>query len=416
VDTSDKKPEVEKIEKILNSFKDCARDENKKRKRFLVIAVICFISALILINTPDKFWPYSVFLQYIAILLLVASIVLGIISSCSEEQTTSVSGFGIASKILFFISIVFCFFGAYFFRFMQAALVCVFAAFVSSMIYHVLLLREHKLGLSCAIGSLIFLGLAAVFFWGFLIQDLSVLFITAAVVLAIIVHIISFRSKEWVNRLWSIAVTFLMSILLLVLVPMTFNSVLPHIYTPPALTLKSIGVYKRCVTFVKDHDEYKNLTWREGILWDGHEWIDTKKVFSMAELVDIKEFSQKLSELGCVKFRRDSDILLFYKMANSIWFIDPGFNKAFSPTSPGVLYSLNDGNPNEVDSEVLNPCKPFVKISGDWYMSRHLMLTGPRLDIQTSTPMSLIDRSLQIKGVDFEITNEKVSQPSTKNE
>jgi hypothetical protein len=402
VDTPDKKPEVERIEKILNSFKYHAQDEKRKRRRFLVIAVICLISALILINTPDKFWPYSALLQYTAILLFITSVLLGVISSCSNEQTDSVNGFGAASKILFFISIVFCFFAAYFFLFLPAALICIFAAFVSDVIYHILLLRENKLGLVCSIGSLFFLGLAAVFFWvTFLVRDLFTLFLTVAVVFAIIVHVISFRSKEWVNRLWSIAAIFLLSALLLVLVPMTLNAVLPHIYTPQALTFKNIGVYKRCIAFVRNHDKYKNLTWRHGILWDGHEWVDTKKVFSMVEVIDIKEFSQELSELGCVKFQRDNDMLLFYKMANSIWFIDPGFSNAFSPVSPGVLYSLNGGNPNEIDSEVLNPCKPFVKISGDWYMSKHLMLTGPRLDIQTSTPKSLFDHSIQIEDIDF---------------
>jgi hypothetical protein len=124
------------------------------------------------------------------------------------------------------------------------------------------------------------------------------------------------------------------------------------------------------------------------------------KVLSEQEITEMEDLCHQLFRVRCVLFQRDNDFLLFYKMASSPELLDPGFRYVFVPTSAGVLYSLKGENPNEIDSEVLNDGKPFLKIVGNWYMSRHLILIGPRSDKPVSIPSSLIDHSLRVDRLD----------------
>ena len=98
--------------------------------------------------------------------------------------------------------------------------------------------------------------------------------------------------------------------------------------------------------------------------------------------------------MGCVKVEKNSDIVLFYKV-NSIFQENP-----FLFYGHGVAYSLNGEDPNKIESGTLKRHKPFIKISNNWYVSRRLLLGGPRADMLTSIPKALIDHSLKIDGID----------------
>jgi len=159
-------------------------------------------------------------------------------------------------------------------------------------------------------------------------------------------------------------------------------------------------VYYECVELAKEHDEYEDLALQNGHLFNGDQLIDKRKWFSIDVVFKIEELQERLYSVRCVKFQRNNNMLLFYKIGNCIAMSTYPWG-SFLPARPGVLYSLSGENPNEISSEVLDKAKPFVKISGDWYMSRKLMLTGPRLNVQTSIPKSLIDHSLKTKGLNL---------------
>jgi hypothetical protein len=216
-------------------------------------------------------------------------------------------------------------------------------------------------------------------------------------VLSIIASVISLRSKNFLRGAIAILLIFFLSILLILFAPYTLQRALSYIYTPPALTSKNVRVYNRCIRFVKSYDEFKNLRWWRGLLYAGvrvyspHDFLLNEKIQkdSFADNMDETEtLFKQLYIVKCAEFERYDDMVLFYK---AIYVL---------PTGPGVLYSLSGKNPNEINSNVLNTAKPFIKINGNWYMSRHLMLRRPRINSLVSIPKSLIDHSLRIDGID----------------
>jgi hypothetical protein len=234
------------------------------------------------------------------------------------------------------------------------------------------------------------------------------LFITFPV-LGIISNIISFCRKPSTGRLWSIAVILFLILFLMMYVPPALDATLPYIYTPPALTRANITIYNKCIKFLKEHEQHKTFQ-----LAVSH--FD-KEGFSKDDIRELEHLSNQLYDIRCYKFVRDSNMVLFYKVDNtptttSHWLVllltpmTPiaclweGSFFFFLPVSPGVLYSLDGENPNGIDSKVLNVNKPFIKISGNWYMSRNLVgLTRETMDI--SIPKSLIDHSLRTEGLYF---------------
>jgi len=201
---------------------------------------------------------------------------------------------------------------------------------------------------------------------------------------------------------------------------------LPYIYTPQALDSENYVVYKECVDLLKNCNRYKDIMWFRERIYDKNMFAYSGRVFtgdlcqtfadptikveSKLELLSkinakgqtdsfqgdlegrINKLSKKITAIRCARFYRHNDMILFYKTTSSLMY----------PTGPGVLYSLEGRNPNNVDSIILNSYKPFIKIDNNWYMSRHLMLQGPRFIMNhTSIPKSLFDHSLKTKGVRF---------------
>jgi hypothetical protein len=227
----------------------------------------------------------------------------------------------------------------------------------------------------------------------------------AVFILGILANVISFRTKDTNGRALAILFIIFLSIPLALILLIMLDSALPHIYTPPAITCDNLHIYNECVEFVKDHDEYKDLMvnrWPHIFVTTTepnqrkHHFYDLKEAkifFSKDELATLAHLSEQLEKIKFHKFQRDNNMVLFYRMN------DPLLHVAL-PVAPGVAYSLHGENPNEIDSEVLNAAKPFHKVAYNWYMSRKLILVGPRSERQISIPKALIDHSLRMDGID----------------
>jgi hypothetical protein len=229
--------------------------------------------------------------------------------------------------------------------------------------------------------------------------------------LGIIASLLSLRKKSLLGRLLAIALILILAIPIAIHVPVLLEPTLPFIYTPPAITQESLTVYKECIKFVKSHQERGDLSltgrWRPSVSFGGNSYLPrhvrVKEAFSEAERMKMEELRGGLSRVRCHKFQRDNDMVLFYRMKLP-WLpcllLDPLDSRSFLPIAPGVLYSLNGKNPNEISSEVLNAGKPFIQIAPNWYMSRYLSLRSMRLDKRHYVPKSLFDRSLRIDEID----------------
>ncbi|MBW8042316.1 MAG: hypothetical protein FVQ85_20270 [Planctomycetes bacterium] len=251
------------------------------------------------------------------------------------------------------------------------------------------------------------------------------LFFLLAITMAIAIKISSLRSKIVPLRFSAIASIVFLSILLLVIATIYLQLALPFIYTSPALTPENLYVFDKCIEFVQNHNRYKNLTlsrWRwvsiSGdrfyLLRSSSPLDKTREFFSESEIAEMEVLAKQLHSISCQKFRRDNDIVLFYKTLTPIPPVPKTPDEQLSylphsayailrilPSGPGVAYSLHGKNPNEIKSDVLNPAKPFIYIGGNWYLSRHLMLRGIRSGTPYFIPKSFIDHSLRIEGLNL---------------
>ena len=216
-------------------------------------------------------------------------------------------------------------------------------------------------------------------------------FFPASIVFCSITSVVFSMGKKF----WEKAFVYFLLFLMAIIAPSCMNLILPYLYSPPAITSSNLRAYMPGVIFLQNHDLYKNfkLSLRDWIsLGDDFNPLffkDPHSFFSEEEFDEIRRIREQLYRVKCLRFLRDDNVILFYKNGNRIL-----------PVGPGVLYSLDGKNPNEIDSEVLNTAKPFTKITGNWYMSRKLMLRGPRQDTPTSIPKALFDRSLYIDRID----------------
>ena len=226
-----------------------------------------------------------------------------------------------------------------------------------------------------------------------------------APVLGIIATIVLFRTMKPLGHVFSVFLILFLSVVSLVHGRYFVVCLLPYIYTPPALTSENLRVYRACIAFTRKHNEHESLTLlRRGWLsvspnGYGHYHVShtgLRELFSEDERTEIIGLVRQLRAVRCHTLRRHKDMVLFYKARNSFLPAYPEEFLSLFPRGPGVLYSLNGENPNQIDSEVFNAGKPFVKIAGNWYLSRRLMLVGLRPDTQVSIPKSLIDHSLRI--------------------
>ena len=186
----------------------------------------------------------------------------------------------------------------------------------------------------------------------------------------------------------------LLVFILLFTIPSFLSKSLPYIYTPPALTETNLPLYKELIRFANDNSKYDDI-----ILYYNGGWYSPGQKIGANNKEQYKKIThdalhlrKNLRSVICDKMQRDNNILLFFKNANHIL-----------PSGPGVAYSLSGDNPNNLQNDILEDSKPFTNISGRWYISRHLALSGSRVNILVETPKSIFDKSLSLNSIN---TNE----------
>ena len=201
--------------------------------------------------------------------------------------------------------------------------------------------------------------------------------------------------KRWLRRLYSpagIGLILLSCVLFHLIGHHKVRRLLGHVYTPPALSKEKLVVYTRFVTLVEAHPEYRRVyldMWHY-LRVEIHDSVKEQAVSSGGGVVDdeLIRISRGLKKVNCAVAEMKGSYVLFMSRLNYIL-----------PTSPGVLYSLDGRNPNEVDDEFIKSKKPFTLIKDRWYMSRSLVLFPSRgLYTKRPLPKSLIDRSLRDPG------------------
>jgi len=166
------------------------------------------------------------------------------------------------------------------------------------------------------------------------------------------------------------------------------RQVFEYVYTPPALSREKYVVYDRFIRLVEAYPEYRrvHLGMRGGRWAKIHDSVTEQVGFSRDEEDELDEISKVFRQVGCVRAEKYSSYVVFMHRLNYIL-----------PTSPGVLYSLDGRNPNDLDDEFLNSKKPFMFIKDHWYMSRWLVAFPSRGFYTKRLPSkSIIDRSLRV--------------------
>jgi hypothetical protein len=240
--------------------------------------------------------------------------------------------------------------------------------------------------------GILFLGLFVYF-------RLILLFLISFLCLTLIAPLLAILSRattlglENSKRRRSIVLICILSIPLLIWIASVIKFTLPYLYTPPAITTENYKFYRRCVAFVKSQNKHEDISvsWRGYYIKDGANFstidsnsTDIKNNFSEEEISEMLLLSKQMKKFRCLRLQKDNDVILFYKRRNIVL-----------PTRPGIAFSINGINPNDVDNEILNEYKPFLKINNGWYMSRQLVYGGLIRATKKSLPKSLIDHSLR---------------------
>jgi len=235
--------------------------------------------------------------------------------------------------------------------------------------------RKKLILVDLAIASKVSLLLGILFFtlfywlrYTFMLTVSLFLFTLVAPLGAIVSNILSYDGKTSEEKRSGIVIIIILILVLLIGIVMSIAVVSPYIYTPPSLTSENLALYKKCIQYVENHKQYPDirLSWvgrvaiKDGTYLLGRDFDKEKlgEYFSDEDISEMLKLSHGLKKLHCIKFMSNNDIVLFYNYRNKIL-----------PTRPGVAFSLNGENPNKIDSEILNQCKPFIEIGNDWYMS-----------------------------------------------
>jgi len=208
-------------------------------------------------------------------------------------------------------------------------------------------------------------------------------FLFLAFPVSLIGTLLIFDSKDAFRKGYSI---FLL-IAMLLCIPTILKDTLPYLYSPPVLTKKSVKAYNEALLFLQERDYL--TTFRINM----RDWIlpDVEKVMTKDDLEQARKIRDKLIKVAYYQFEKIDNLVLFYKHGNRIL-----------PPGPGVVYSLTGSNPNAIDNKQVDELKPFENLTGNWYISHNMTFVGPRIDIRTSTPKALFDRSKTFDGIPSE--------------
>lgn len=163
-----------------------------------------------------------------------------------------------------------------------------------------------------------------------------------------------------------------------------------HLYTPPALSPKKAAVYSDFIRLMKAHPEYRSFH------LDGSgpskmvigQMLTGKKGFTAYEVDELERISRNFKRINCLSADKYGSYVVFMPTPNYVL-----------PTSPGLLYSIDGWNPNDVDDPFFNRSKPFKLIKDRWYTSKRLALCPFCMSsVGWQLPNSYIDLSLYDPG------------------
>ena len=164
-----------------------------------------------------------------------------------------------------------------------------------------------------------------------------------------------------------------------------------HIYMPPALTQEKAIVFDRFITLVKTIPAGRiHLDMFGGRWMEKYDLVEERENHLISEMdYKLLNISQDFKRVGCLRAERYDTYVVFIYKSNYVF-----------PTSPGVLYSLDGRNPNDINDGFLDKRKPFKLIKNQWYTSRLLAVVPfGRIDSPWLLPKSsLIDHSLKDPG------------------
>jgi ankyrin repeat protein len=140
---------------------------------------------------------------------------------------------------------------------------------------------------------------------------------------------------------------------------------LSHFYTPPALSPEKAAVYADFIRLVEAHPEYRrfHLDASGPSKMVISEMLRGNKGFSAYEVDELTRISREFKRINCLSADKYGSYVVFM----------PGPNYIL-PTSPGLLYSLDGWNPNDVDDPFFNSRRPFKLIKDRWYTSKRLAI------------------------------------------
>lgn len=219
--------------------------------------------------------------------------------------------------------------------------------------------------------------------------------IAVASVFAIIGNARSFTDKGLFGRLGNL------TMIVFLLVPLIFCTwisilvYLPRLYTPPVLTSESLAFYNECVQFLEEQDRFSAVTLRASATPNfsaGHTdpmRISLAEHFSEDEIARIRHLCSQLDARSLRNIKRHDDMILFC----SSW-------RFFFPDRPGVVYSLDGANPNQISHGPIGKYKPYTQIAPNWYTSRKLISRTDQANY--AVPETLIDLSIWTADLKFD--------------
>jgi hypothetical protein len=185
---------------------------------------------------------------------------------------------------------------------------------------------------------------------------------------------------------------------------------LQRLYTPPALTAREASTYARFIRLAQAHPEYERIFLNDvGTLEfkqsGSTEAPHSKGSFSGAEVCELVKLARDLRWANCVWAEKNGTCVTFVHRTTYIL-----------PMRPGVLYSLDGRNPNELPDGLIEKNRPYTLIGGNWYTSKGLVISPTMPGHAWRLPeRSLIDHSSQGKNaVASEILEGNRGQPPIK--
>lgn len=185
-------------------------------------------------------------------------------------------------------------------------------------------------------------------------------------------------------------------LIFLIIVPFIYSFAICRIYTPPTLTRGKVILINALLPLFKKYPNYD--------YWVLSEYDDTIGPLALKEMRNSKSYQHFLHFSATSEVYQDFQ--LFYivlkelkintvkKFGPAIILITKSF--FFKSEPPGLLYMIDNTNPNDITNVEISKYKPFKKIAEHWYVSKTMIdwnFNWQSGDLVISIPSSLYDYS-----------------------